>query len=79
MYTFSKVMMKSIHGKYWKSKGVAHMHKTRWMQKRPEGEPSGRLVIRCRGLTARLPASHADVAGMLAATLSVLPSIRLDC
>lgn len=56
MYTFSKTMMKSIHGKHWESKGFAHMHKTRWTQKRPEGEPSGRLVIRCRGPTAHLPA-----------------------
>ena len=29
MYTFSKIMMKSIHSKHWESKGFAHMHKTR--------------------------------------------------
>ena len=32
-YTFSKIMMKSIHGKHWKSKCFAHMHKTRRTQK----------------------------------------------
>ena len=44
MYTFSKTMMKSIHGEHWESKGFAHMHKTRWTQKAP-----GRRTFRALG------------------------------
>ena len=42
------------------------MNKTERTQKRPEGEPSGRLMLmRYRGLTARLPASRAKSASCL--------------